>query len=310
MGAFDFLHTDANLDGWHGPVTSTIDWCELNYTTSYLIAEFINTLTNVPVIIMGLYGAWATIAAGTPRQYALVFIGLTLIGVGSFGFHCSLKWSWQLMDELPMIYVVSYAAYLVIDTLPGFKPRFGIWGPLLLIMWDIFVTVSYVMLPNPVYHQIAFALIMTSSILRSAQLIFRLPESLRVKLGRTLGGGVAVFVLGFAIWNADNYFCVYLRSTRAWLTAHGLGPLGHFTEGHGYWHLMTGYGSYRIFTACTQLCLAVKTSPTEWTYDEKLWFPVVRRVKPIARNAKPVIESQSDTDSPVNEKRQPGEATP
>lgn len=52
---------------------------------------------------MGLYGAWATVAAGAPRRYALVFIGLTLIGTGSFGFHASLKWSWQLMDELPMV---------------------------------------------------------------------------------------------------------------------------------------------------------------------------------------------------------------
>lgn len=43
---------------------------------------------------------------------------------------------------LRQIYVVSYAAYLVIDTLPGFKPRFGIWGPLVLIAWNVFVTVS------------------------------------------------------------------------------------------------------------------------------------------------------------------------
>lgn len=46
------------------------------------------------------------------------------------------------MDELPMIYVVSYAAYLVLDTLPGFEPRFGIVGPLILLAWDAFVTVS------------------------------------------------------------------------------------------------------------------------------------------------------------------------
>jgi len=26
-----------------------------------------------------------------------------MIGVGSFGFHASLKWEWQLMDELPMV---------------------------------------------------------------------------------------------------------------------------------------------------------------------------------------------------------------
>jgi dihydroceramidase len=40
------------------------------------------------------------------------------------------------------IYVVSYSAYLALDTLPSFKPRFGIWGSLVLILWDIFVTVS------------------------------------------------------------------------------------------------------------------------------------------------------------------------
>jgi hypothetical protein len=42
----------------------------------------------------------------------------------------------------PQIYVVSYAAYLVLDTLPSFKPRFGIWGPLVLLSWDLFVTLS------------------------------------------------------------------------------------------------------------------------------------------------------------------------
>lgn len=62
-----------------------------------------NTFTNVPVILMGFYGAWATVRAGVPRRYALVFLGLALIGIGSFGFHCSLKWAWQLMDELPMV---------------------------------------------------------------------------------------------------------------------------------------------------------------------------------------------------------------
>lgn len=48
----------------------------------------------------------------------------------------------RMPDADTQIYVVSYAAYLVVDTLPGFKPRFGIWGPLLLVVWDVFVTVS------------------------------------------------------------------------------------------------------------------------------------------------------------------------
>lgn len=43
------------------------------------------------------------------------------------------------MDQ---IYLVSYAAYLGLDTRPSFEPRFGIWGPLLILSWDLFVTVS------------------------------------------------------------------------------------------------------------------------------------------------------------------------
>jgi hypothetical protein len=30
-------------------------------------------------------------------------LGLALIGIGSFGFHASLQWEWQLLDELPMV---------------------------------------------------------------------------------------------------------------------------------------------------------------------------------------------------------------
>ncbi|WOO77683.1 Alkaline ceramidase 3 [Vanrija pseudolonga] len=277
MGAFDFLKTDANQHGWHTP-TSTIDWCELNYTYSYYIAELVNTLTNVPVIALGLYCAYATVANGVPPRYALVYLGLALIGIGSFGFHASLQWEWQLMDELPMIYVASYAAYLVIDTLPGWKHRFGPSGPIAVLAWCIFVTVSYISLPNPVYHQIAFAGIMTTASLRSIYLLFRLPAERRAKIARLLLIGLGIFVGGFGIWNLDNYFCTELRATRAWLEDRGLGELGHFTQGHGYWHLMTGYGGALLFTAAVALCLEVKTSPYAYDFDATSWFPVVYTV--------------------------------
>ena len=77
--------------------------CEENYARSPYIAEFINTITNLPVILAGFYGAYATVAGGVRRRYALLYLGLSLIGIGSFGFHASLRWEWQLMDELPMV---------------------------------------------------------------------------------------------------------------------------------------------------------------------------------------------------------------
>ncbi|KAK8858479.1 hypothetical protein IAR55_002706 [Kwoniella newhampshirensis] len=276
MGAFDSLRGDQITSGYWGEHTSTIDWCELNYVHSPYIAETINTLTNLPSILLGIYGAWATFQRGLPPRYALCYLGLTLIGIGSFGFHASLKWEWQLMDELPMIYVVSLAGYFVLDTNPGWEPRFGLWGPLVLLAWDIFVTVSYTYLPNPVYHQVAFAIIILSTTFRTVYLIYKFPSSspLRGMMGRTMAFGVATFVLGFAIWNVDNIFCDQLRKIREIV-----GFWGFLVEGHAYWHLMTCYGSYLIFTASVLLHLSLKDDIDSYTFKEKAWFPFVERVK-------------------------------
>ncbi|WRT67648.1 uncharacterized protein IL334_004620 [Kwoniella shivajii] len=271
-GAFDTLRGDQVNHGFWGEHTSTIDWCENNYVHTPYIAETINTLTNLPSILLGLYGCLSVIKNGLPTRFAFCYLGLSLIGIGSFGFHMSLRWEWQLMDELPMIYVVSYAAYLILETSPGMDWRFGIIGAAIMISWDIFVTISYIYLPNPVYHQIAFAIILISTTFRTSYLIYQLPSNhpSKAKIGNTMTWGVITFAVGFAIWNVDNLFCTYLREIRSFL-----GPLGIFVEGHAYWHLMTGYGSFLIFTASILLHLCIKVSPDAYTFNEKDIFPVV-----------------------------------
>ena len=98
-----FVSLDRPLTTDWGHHTGTIDWCETNYSHSRYIAEFVNSLTNFPSIFLGLYGLYHTQTQGIPLRYGLCFLGLSLIGVGSFGFHASLRWEWQLMDELPMV---------------------------------------------------------------------------------------------------------------------------------------------------------------------------------------------------------------
>jgi dihydroceramidase len=41
------------------------------------------------------------------------------VGLGSFAFHATLLFEAQLADELPMIYVGSYSAWILYDTMPG-----------------------------------------------------------------------------------------------------------------------------------------------------------------------------------------------
>lgn len=67
------------------------------------MAVQLNTISNLPGLFAGLWGAYTTYRSGVPCRYALVYLGLALINIGSFGFHASLKWEWQLMDELPMV---------------------------------------------------------------------------------------------------------------------------------------------------------------------------------------------------------------
>ncbi|KAK1923357.1 ceramidase [Papiliotrema laurentii] len=228
MGAFDGLRVGQVDHGFWGNHTSSIDWCETNYAVLPYVAEFVNTLSNLPSILLGLYGAIATVQGGVRSRYALCYLGLSFIGIGSTGFHASLKWEWQLLDELPMIYVVSYAAYLVLDTLPSFKPRFGIWGPLVLVSWDVFVTLSYLYLPNPIYHQVAFAAILLTSVARNFVLLRRLPAAhpARKAITKTIALGIVVFAAAFGIWNVDNICCDRLRSARELL-----GPWGFLLEG-------------------------------------------------------------------------------
>lgn len=100
-------------------------------------------------------------------------------------------------------------------------------------------------LPNPIYHEVAFAGIMLFAISRICYLITRLPpidkHPAKARVRKTIFTGMATFALGFAVWNVDNLFCPTLRSWRA-----KIGPFGFLLEFHAWWHILTMAGAYLI----------------------------------------------------------------
>ena len=44
------------MEGFWGAVESSIDWCERNYAVSYYVAEYYNTISNVALLLLGLWG--------------------------------------------------------------------------------------------------------------------------------------------------------------------------------------------------------------------------------------------------------------
>lgn len=89
--------------GFWGPVTSLLDWCELNYTESYYIAEFWNTLSNAPIIAFSLMCWIQCWRNGLEMRYHLASLSFLLVGIGSAAFHATLLFKNQLLDELPMV---------------------------------------------------------------------------------------------------------------------------------------------------------------------------------------------------------------
>jgi hypothetical protein len=65
--------------------------CEENYTYSPYIAEFVNTLSNIPFICLGLYGYYRVLQQGLPRRYGYLMLGLSIIGGGSGLFHMTVS---------------------------------------------------------------------------------------------------------------------------------------------------------------------------------------------------------------------------
>lgn len=83
--------SNAEVHGYWGPATSTIDWCEPNYERSAYVAEFWNTVSNLLFVLVGLYGLAQSMRQGFEWRFHAQFIGIMVTGFGSAMFHGTLQ---------------------------------------------------------------------------------------------------------------------------------------------------------------------------------------------------------------------------
>ncbi|XP_064297573.1 alkaline ceramidase 3 [Phalacrocorax carbo] len=225
----------ADREGYWGPPTSTLEWCEENYAVSYYIAEFWNTVSNLIFILPPIYGAIQTCKDGLEKRYLAAYLCLTAVGLGSWCFHMTLKYEMQLLDELPMIYSCCVFVYCLYEC---FKYKNTVNYPLLflLITYSFVVSIIYLNLKEPVFHQIMYGTLVSIIVLRSVYIVLWVYPWLR-GLGYT---SLTVFLMGFFLWNVDNIFCDKLRALRERMPP----VVGAVTQFHAWWHILTGLGSY------------------------------------------------------------------
>lgn len=147
----------------------------------------------------------------------------------------------QLFDELSMIYTTCVLFFAVFSH--GRSTAGQSLLALFVIGLAVFITLYYHYLGDPVFHQVMFAILTATVVLRS---MYVMVETLRPKsqselehcnaeilrtMWAMIATGLSSIAIGFLVWNLDNIFCSQLR---LWRRELGL-PWGVLLEGHGWW---------------------------------------------------------------------------
>ncbi|KAJ2327487.1 hypothetical protein H4S02_001329 [Coemansia sp. RSA 2611] len=243
--------------GFWGDVTSSVDWCEENYQWSPFIAEFFNSWSSLAMIILG-----ECCARMNPTGYSaftLLARSITVVGVGSWLFHATLKYSMQMTDELPMLWAISIACYIAL-TMQFNVNRARVKR--LLTLWTLLVTVLAAAFSGKVQF-FMFQLSFNGLSLVMAYMCWRakvdLDEALMGHVGALFGAGIKVYASAALVWLIDTNLCSYVNGS-----AESVLPFN--MQLHAWWHVLASLGLvYLVVLLMGHYCL-LKGIPFKMRY--------------------------------------------
>ncbi|XP_050944618.1 alkaline ceramidase isoform X2 [Cucumis melo] len=120
------------ISSFWGPVTSTTECCERNYAYSSYIAEFYNTVSNIPTILLALIGLANALRQRFEKRFSVLHISNMILAIGSMFYHATLQKVQQQGDETPMIWEMLLYMYILYSpdwhyrsTMPTFLFLYG-----------------------------------------------------------------------------------------------------------------------------------------------------------------------------------------
>jgi dihydroceramidase len=206
------------------------------------IAEFWNTITNLIFLFLSGYGMVNIFQSDLERRFLLQYASLFLIGLGSWLFHMTLVFEMQMLDELPMLYCTCVLIYNLLEM--HRRNMYGMWLKLFLVVDAVGLTAAYLRNKNPLFHQVTYGLQTTFILIQSIRLTTSLSKATKQQVYTAryvLSRGWMMYIVGFVFWVIDNHYCMELREWRQ-----SMGAGGVMLQFHGWWHVLTGLGSYWI----------------------------------------------------------------
>ncbi|KAJ3112220.1 Alkaline ceramidase 3 [Physocladia obscura] len=236
----------AGKEGYWGPTTSTLDWCEENYIITQYIAEFWNTVSNLVFLVFAWIGAKNLLTVGVnERRNLLGFLSLVIVAIGSMMFHGTMWFNAQMLDELPMIYNGCILVFSLLTIFPEANARVSFFT-YFFTGYGVFVTVVYVYWSNPTFLVACHTILLWSMVallpiqIRHLEKTYPQHTHKMPSLWKFYFYGIASYLVGSIFWSIDNTLCPWLRFARGYVGT----PVGILFEFHLWWHFFIAVGGY------------------------------------------------------------------
>ncbi|OMJ10332.1 putative alkaline ceramidase dcd3A [Smittium culicis] len=235
--------------GFWGPVTASVDWCEDNYVKSYYIAEFYNTISSLVIFLVGEYGVRK--AKSDRLAINLMFRAISLVGIGSVLFHCTLKQPMQMFDEIPML----WSAITILYTLSNSRYKLDqLWFKAALIgvgLLSTFLTAFFRGSTQFLLFHISFGSLEISGFI----LLYLAKADLHSKFAskcdniskNLFSNGLKWYGLAVICWLIDTFFCEYINA----------GPqsiIPIYFQLHAFWHIFVSFGLVNFVVLVVVYC--------------------------------------------------------
>ncbi|XP_044541137.1 alkaline ceramidase 1 [Gracilinanus agilis] len=203
--------------------SSEIDWCEKNFQYSELVAEFYNTISNVPFFIFGPLMMYLMHPYAQKRSLKvhLVWFLFILVGLFSAYFHMTLSFFGQILDELAILWLMAtcYCLWFPRCYFPAFlKENRSLFCCLVLFASVVITFLAFI---KPVVN--AYMLnCMALHICYFTRLEYKKNYP---KVNHLIKVAVILWAMALSTWICDRLFCPFFRRI-------------DFTYLHSFWHIL------------------------------------------------------------------------
>eukprot|EP01084_Bolivina_argentea_P152430 265919_1 len=237
-----------DFNGYWSPRTASFNWCEIDYSVTYYVAEFWNSISNIMYLLCSIHlmiqynemrkhiklNPWISNRYKTINVYLMYlnFACLAAIGFGSTAYHLTLKWYGQKLDQIAEISTVETLLFITIIFQYLSSVNFLI-ETVRIIFICVYIIIALLIMFFAKYYFGSFIVVTMAFVYIRGQYIaykYSHAQHLQINLYRI----IFLFVLAGICWYIDRYYCEIIQLKYKYF------------YGHALWHVLTALAFHQI----------------------------------------------------------------